>query len=103
MKRLPIGLIMQLQLQITEAKKYIDLLKSMSHTALEANGNMLVSKLISATERASGRVAEKDRLIYFTKMSLSKLECFVEVIVKDLSRFGREYAQNGPLYRADGT
>lgn len=62
----------------TEAKKYIDLLKSMSHTALEANGNILVNELISATERASGRVAEKDRLIYFTKMSLFKLERFVE-------------------------
>jgi len=62
----------------TEAKKHIDLLKFMSNTALEANGNILFGELISSTGRASGRVADKERLISFARMDLFKLERFVE-------------------------
>lgn len=62
----------------TEAKKYIDLLKFLSQTALEANGNILFSDLISSSERASGRVADKERLVSFVRMDLFKLEHFVE-------------------------
>ncbi len=59
------------------AEPYINKLKSIGYADLEANGNILFSELVSATERAAGRVLDKERLKYFAIMSLSKLERFV--------------------------
>ena len=59
------------------AGSYINKLKSIGYTDLEANGHILFSELVSATERAAGRVSDKERLKHFTIMSLSKLERFV--------------------------
>ena len=60
-----------------DAERYIQQIPYVCLYLCGAAGNIL-SELIATTKSASGRVGNKERLIYFAEMSLYKLQDFID-------------------------
>ena len=59
-----------------EAKRYADQLNYIA-TGLQGSANVVFSQLKAAVSAATGRIAEKERKVYYCHMELFKLESFV--------------------------
>lgn len=60
-----------------EAKVYIERLRWLTHNYY-GRINTVLSKLIGSTDRATGKIAEKNRFEYYVNMDLSSLKSFIE-------------------------